>query len=979
MSTGEHDCRFLSGGLARELIILAGFVLATLVLTYPLSVNAVAMVPGLDDPLLSAWRLHWVGHTLLTGTDALSRLFDANIFYPYPLTLAYSEHFLGETFLSLPLLWITDSHLVGLNLSAMLSFVLTAYATYLFIADWSHSRLAGLIAGFLFTFSPFRFGHILQLELLVTQWMPLTLLALRWLVCRQDATAPSHRRRLALGLCILFLNLQALSSFYYTVYLLLACAALLVVCAVTGQVHWRWGLPRDLIILAVITAGVNMPIWSKYLEFSQLMGAIRAPGEVRVYSAALTDYLTTIPHNLLYGWTFGRWQAPDHQFQPLAPTGIVGLLLGIGGLITLLRRASRQIDRRALGLCLAVTALIGFVLSLGTNEAALGSALAPWLSYVLPYRWLYEYAPGFTGMRVPARAAVLVALGLAGLAGAGGAWLARRLLKRPSLSSRERLMRGTLLGLLALVGVVEYWSVPLSGPELPAGGTPPEVYTWLRHTAADTVVLELPQHGHANFAYEYYSTYHWRRLVNGATGYTPPAHREMRNWFKTFPDWRSVDALQQLGVDYVVLHAERFDPKSWEHLQAQLSWFLPAFDALYDVGTSRVLRVAEPLCRPDYQDMAAELSVSAQGRNATAVVTVHNYSVASFVADVTRPSQLALNGQPIASFLEPLVVPPNERRSVTVPLRGGASPGGRWEAHLATLGRTVVADSPALMTTLSATMPSMIPLELQFLGGARLRGYSVAPDPLRLCGHLVITLHWEGGVIADVAEVGLLDRFGRVGMDSTSQPWCCDETAEVDVHRMPLPGTLPAGAYSLRVRLLASDGTERPIVTTQGRAVEVAQLPGLPVVIHPQPPVLASPTVPLAHFANAITLVAAELPEISLHPGEWLRFALFWRAESPLEQDVTVFTQLIGPDGRVWGQHDNPPRGGWYPVSLWRPGEVVRDDYALRLDPAAPPGRYQLVIGLYDSQTLQRLNVERPEGIKADHVIVHTYEVGAAR
>ncbi|MDW8071993.1 MAG: hypothetical protein RMK79_11035, partial [Anaerolineae bacterium] len=711
-----------SSRLTRNLLILAGCVLATLLLTYPLLVHPATMVPDPGDPLLSAWRLHWVGHTLLTGPEAWLRLFDANIFYPYPLTLAYSEHFLGEALIGLPLLWITDSHLVGLNLSVILSFILTAYATYLFITDWSRSRLAGLIAAFLFTFSPFRFGHILQLELLVTQWMPLTLLTLRWLVCRQDTVTPPSRRWVALGLCLLFLNLQTLSSFYYTVYLLLAGAVLVLICILTRQVHWRWGLLRDLAILVVVTAGINWPIWSKYLEFSQLMGAIRAPGEVRMYSAALTDYLTTIPHNRLYGWTFGQWQAPDRQFQPLAPSGIAGFLLGISGLIVLLRRASWKADRKALGLYLAAMTLLGFMLSLGTNEAALGSALAPWLSHLLPYRWLYEYAPGFTGMRVPARAAVLVALGLAGLAGVGGAWLVRRLLMRPHLSLRQRLLRGTLPALLALAGVAEYWSVPLSGPELPAGGTPPEVYTWLRHTATDTAVLELPQHGHADFAYEYYSTYHWRRLVNGATGYTPPAHREMRTWFKIFPDWRSVDAIQQLGVDYVILHADRFDPKSWEHLQAQLPWFLPAFDALYDIGMSRVLHVTEPQCRPDHKYVTAELTISTQERTASAIVTVHNDSAASFVADVTRPSQLTLDGRVVASFLEPLVVPPGEHRSVTIPLRRDIARPGRWEAHLTTLGRTIVAGEPSAPTTAPSTeaLPAF-PLELQFRGGARLR------------------------------------------------------------------------------------------------------------------------------------------------------------------------------------------------------------------------------------------------------------------
>ncbi|MGQ9792110.1 MAG: hypothetical protein ACUVSF_00300 [Anaerolineae bacterium] len=883
---------------------------------------------------------------------------------------------MGEALISLPLLWVTDSHLVGLNFSVMLSFVLTAYATYLFIAHWSRSRLAGLIAGFLFAFSPFRFGRILHLELLVTQWMPLTLLTLRWLVYHRNADTSSPRGWIALGLCLLFLNLQALSSFYYTTYLLLACAVLLVTCTLTGQVHWRWRLLRDIAILAVVTIGVNWPIWSKYLAFSQMMGAVRSPGEVRMYSAALTDYFTTISYNLLYGWTFGRWQSSDHQFQPLAPTGIVGLLLGIGGLLVLLRSETTQ---RALGVCLIATVLIGFMVSLGTYEPALGVTLAPWLADVLPYRWLYEHVPGFTGMRVPARAAVLVALGLAGLAGVGGAWLCRRLLTHSVLSSRRHLVHGILLVLVALVGVAEYWSVPLGGLELPTGGMPSEVYTWLRHhTSADTAVLELPQRSHADFAYEYYSTYHWRRLVNGASGYTPPAHREMRNWFKTFPDWRSVEAIQQLGVDYVILHATNFEQKSWEHLQAQLPWFLPAFDALYDVGTSRVLHVAAPQCRPDYRHVVAELLISREEHNATAVVMVHNHSVASFIADVTRPSHLTLDDRVVASFLEPLVVLPGENGSVSIPLHENTGHEKHWEVYLATLGRFITTGetSSPVMAKPAVSLPTM-PVELQFLGGARLLRYNVAPDPLRVCGHLVVTLYWQGGVTDDTVVVDLLDRFGRVVMSSSTQPWRSGKIAEMDVHPIPLSGALPAGAYSLRVRLLASDGMDRPVVTAWGQVVEVTKLPSLPVIIHPQPPVRSLGSPPLAHFTGGIVLLDADLPQMELQPGDWLRFTLFWRSDSHIYQDITVFTQLIGPDGRVWGQHDNPPRGGWYPVTLWRPGEVVSDDYALHLDTAAPPGRYQLIVGLYDSQTRQRLGVEQPRGAGTDHVVLHTYEVSA--
>ena len=70
---------------------------------------------------------------------------------------------------------------------------------------------------------------------------------------------------------------------------------------------------------------------------------------------------------------------------------------------------------------------------------------------------------------------------------------------------------------------------------------------------------------------------------------------------------------------------------------------------------------------------------------------------------------------------------------------------------------------------------------------------------------------------------------------------------------------------------------------------------------------------------------------------------------------MTVFTQLLGPDGQVWGQRDNVPGGGWYPVSLWLPGQPVVDDYAFQIHPDAPPGNYRLIAGLYFSDSQARL------------------------
>jgi hypothetical protein len=55
----------------------------------------------LGDPLFSIWRIGWVYRQLLGDPRAL---FDANIFYPAPLTFAYSDAMLLPAPAAAPLL-----------------------------------------------------------------------------------------------------------------------------------------------------------------------------------------------------------------------------------------------------------------------------------------------------------------------------------------------------------------------------------------------------------------------------------------------------------------------------------------------------------------------------------------------------------------------------------------------------------------------------------------------------------------------------------------------------------------------------------------------------------------------------------------------------------------------------------------------------------------------------------------------------------
>lgn len=109
----------------------------------------------------------------------------------------------------------------------------------------------------------------------------------------------------------------------------------------------------------------------------------------------------------------------------------------------------------------------------------------------------------------------------------------------------------------------------------------------------------------------------------------------------------------------------------------------------------------------------------------------------------------------------------------------------------------------------------------------------------------------------------------------------------------------------------------------------------------------------------------SELPPTAPDTGCWLGLVLYWQANQPVTTDYKVFVHLVGsseatPDAtgvvpRIWAQRDQLPDGGAYSLQRWLPGEVVADRVQLILPRALPPGRYDLLIGMYHPATGERL------------------------
>ncbi|MBN2394020.1 MAG: DUF2723 domain-containing protein [Anaerolineae bacterium] len=111
----------------------------------------------------------------------------------------------------------------------------------------------------------------------------------------------------------------------------------------------------------------------------------------------------------------------------------------------------------------------------------------------------------------------------------------------------------------------------------------------------------------------------------------------------------------------------------------------------------------------------------------------------------------------------------------------------------------------------------------------------------------------------------------------------------------------------------------------------------------------------LANFGNQVTLLDATLDASALPAGGQLHVDLRWRGLRAWAHNYTVFVQVVGPDGQLYGQADSWPVQGARPTSGWAAGEEIADPYRLYLKENAPPGEYTVIVGWYLLADMSRL------------------------
>jgi hypothetical protein len=163
------------------LATLGFFVLLAVLHTWPLAQRpAVHSRVDNGDYLLNVWAVDWVARTLPVDP---ARLFDANIFYPARLTLAYSEPLILQGILAIPGTWLGLSPILTFNLVLLAGFALSGWAFALLVHRDTGSWLAGLVAGSAVAFNAHHLVRLAHIQALHLELVPLVFFAAAGMRC----------------------------------------------------------------------------------------------------------------------------------------------------------------------------------------------------------------------------------------------------------------------------------------------------------------------------------------------------------------------------------------------------------------------------------------------------------------------------------------------------------------------------------------------------------------------------------------------------------------------------------------------------------------------------------------------------------------------------------------------------------------------------------------------------------------------------
>jgi hypothetical protein len=528
------------------------FTVLSIVMTYPLvaRMRTAATAPGGDGSYF-IWLFGWYQKALFQLK--IYPFFAPFMNYPQGWDLATTDITPVMVALGMPgsLLF---GPTFGYNFSMLLSFILSGWAMYLWVKHLTNDTWAGLVAGTVFAFLPYRMVHFIvgHLNLVGTQWFPFYFWGLFDLLNQEKFSwKPVLMAGIAAGLI-------GLTSPYYVYMTALITAVFLVGFFIfkgykrlKAMAFWKSLLAFGMLAIGLV--GLSM---LPYLRLNASNGlTTRTVEYMNTYSASPTDFFIPSIKQFLWGNWIDSTFNPQVFHESTLYIGAVALVLGV---IAWVKR--RQLQHPQLLGIASLTAAAAFLLAMGMQLHWLGQLVVKLPGFLqtiihradmpviyLPAYYLYRYMPLFSKMRVMMRFGLFTLIFTSLLAGLGAYGLTK------NASSKVKMWAA--IGLVVLVFIDFY---PGYIKDLrPTNARP--VDAWLATQPNTGALAQFPFEEETSQSQVYYTLVHQKPFLGGDfnTNWTEQYTRILPVMV-TFPSRESIALLKQLGVTYVMVDSAQY-------------------------------------------------------------------------------------------------------------------------------------------------------------------------------------------------------------------------------------------------------------------------------------------------------------------------------------------------------------------------------------------------------------------------------------
>ena len=535
-----------------EFLAFVFFVFMTIIMTYPLILRMGNSVIGdISDNIYFVWLVRWYQKAIFEL--GISPFFNPFLNYPQGWNLASTDTSPAMVALALPgsLLF---GHIWGYNFAMLLSFVLSGWAMYLWVKHLTGDDMAGLIAGTIFGFIPYRILHFLagHLSLVGTMWFPFYFWGLYDLL-KQEKFAWKPVLMAVISAALIGLS----SPYYLFMTIILTVVFIASWLAFGGWRRWKspvlWKSILVFGLISIVVLGAAMYPYISMGANNQL--ASRSVEYASSFSASPTDFVFPSASQFLWGeyirTTFNRKGMIEFTLY----IGAVSLVLAIIGWIKRRKLAYTDLINIAV-----VVAIVAFILALGIELHWMGRKIVtiPQIlqpifgrsempQIYLPSYYLFKYLPFFSKMRAIARFGLFTLIFTSLLAGLGAYII------RSKLPSTPRRWIGLLLLLLVFIDLypgpftlfsrvdarpIDYWL-----------GTQPNI----------GAVAQFPYAEDADPKLVYDTLVNGKSYIGGFfNANTSEQSARIAPVMNGFPSRESIDLLKQLGIAYVVVDSTQY-------------------------------------------------------------------------------------------------------------------------------------------------------------------------------------------------------------------------------------------------------------------------------------------------------------------------------------------------------------------------------------------------------------------------------------